>query len=374
VKPKTLRGKRLLAIDVLRGLMIVLMALDHANDMVALRHSSGEYWGGYFPVYDDPLAFINRFVTHLCAPGFFFLMGVGMLLFAESQREKGWSRWQIVRHFWIRGALLIGLQFIIVNPIWKMSPPSFPDVYIGVLVALGGTMILGSLVLRLEPVYLALLSLALFVGMELTHPGPSQWGQNFDAPLGLIFGYSGGSNELWVNFSILPWLELVIFGMLFGRWLRKDESAAMRCGLVLGIVFLLSFVLLRVADGFGNIRPRMGDDWIAYLNVVKYPPSMTYTLLPMGLNLVLLWLISKAVRRFRGWLEPIAVFGRAPLFAYVVHLLLYLIIGKALTPHGTSVSGVYPYWLLGLVILLPLTWWFGNWKQQRPARSLLRFL
>ena len=88
-------------------LMIVLMALDHANYMVALRHSSGEYWGGYF-LYDDPLAFINRFVTHLCAPGFFFLMGAGMLLFAESRREKGWSRWQILRHFWIRGAVLIG--------------------------------------------------------------------------------------------------------------------------------------------------------------------------------------------------------------------------------------------------------------------------
>ncbi|MEJ2569249.1 MAG: hypothetical protein P8Y98_01790 [Anaerolineales bacterium] len=81
-------GGRLLSVDALRGLMIVLMALDHANYMVALRHSSGEYWGGYF-LYDDPLAFINRFVTHLCAPGFFFLMGAGMLLFAESRREKG---------------------------------------------------------------------------------------------------------------------------------------------------------------------------------------------------------------------------------------------------------------------------------------------
>ncbi len=83
--------------------MIVLMALDHANYIVALRHSSCEYWGGYFPVYGDPLAFINRFATQLCAPGFFFLMGVlmgvGMLLFVESRPEKGWSRWQIMRHF-----------------------------------------------------------------------------------------------------------------------------------------------------------------------------------------------------------------------------------------------------------------------------------
>lgn len=373
-KRKAPKDGRLLSIDVLRGLMIVLMALDHANYMVALRHSSGEFWGGYFPVYVDPLAFINRFATHLCAPGFFFLMGVGMLLFAESRRERGWSRWQILRHFWIRGAVLIGLQFIVVNRIWKMAPPPFPDVYVGVLVALGGTMILGSLFLRLKPVWLALLSLTLFVGLELTHPAPALWGTNFDTPLGLIFGYSGGQYGFWVNFPVLPWLELVTFGMLFGHWVREDGSAAMRRGLILGIVFLLSFVFLRAADGFGNIRPRMGDDWIAFLNVVKYPPSMTFTFLTMGLNLVLLWLISKVELRFHGWMEPIAVFGRAPLFSYVVHLLIYLAIGKMFAPNGTSVPGVYPYWLLGLAILLPLAWWFGNWKQRQPAHSPLRFV
>ncbi len=262
--------------------------------------------------------------------------------------------------------MVIGLQFLVVNRIWEMAPLPFPEIYVGVLVALGGTMILGSLFLRLKPGHLALLSLMLFIGMELTHPDPSLWGTNFDNPLSLIFGYSGGQNGFWVNFPVLPWLELVTFGMLFGHWLRKDRSAAMRRGLILGIVFLLSFVILREADGFGNIRPRTGDDWIVYLDVVKYPPGMTFTLLTMGLNLVLLWLVSKAERRMRGWL--------APLFSYVVHLFLYLAIGKMLASNGASVTGVYPFWLLGLVIPLPPAWWFGNWKQQRPARSLVRFL
>lgn len=369
---RTSKGERLLSIDALRGLLIVLMALDHANYMVALQHSSGEHWGGYFPVYSDPLAFVNRFVTHLCAPGFFFLMGVGMLLFAGSRRKKGWSMLQILRHFWIRGTLLIALQFLIVNRIWKMASPPFPDTYVGVLVALGGTMILGSLFLRFKPVHLAMLSLVLFLGMELTHPDPSQWGRIFDMPLGLIFGYSGGSGGLWVNFPILPWLELVPFGMLFGHWLCNDRRGAVRRGLILGVAFLLLFVPLRVADGFGNIRPRMGDDWIGFLNVVKYPPSMTFTLLTMGLNLVLLWVISKVADR--SFLEPLAIFGRAPLFSYIVHLLLYVGIGNLLTPSGTSVAGVYSYWLFGLVLLLPLAWWFGSWKQRQSVHSLLRFL
>jgi uncharacterized membrane protein len=366
------KGKRLLSIDALRGLLIVLMALDHANYMVALRHSPGEYWGGYFPVYNNPLAFVNRFVTHLCAPGFFFLMGLGMLFFAESRREKGWRTSQILRHFWIRGALLIAMQFFIVNRIWKMASPPFPDTYIGVLVALGGTMILGSLFLRLKPAYLALSSLALFVGMEISHPDPSQWGQIFDMPLGLIFGYSGGNSDLWVNFPILPWLELVPFGMLFAHWLRKDAREAMRRGLILGAVFLLIFWIVRTADGFGNIRPRPGDSWIDYLNVVKYPPSMTFTLLTMGLNLVLLWLISKVEQS--NFLKPFVIFGRTPLFSYVIHLLIYVAIGNLLTPNGTSVAGVYPYWFLGLFILLPLAWGFGQWKHKQSPHSLLRFL
>jgi len=78
---------------------MVLMALDHANHFVAQQHSPGEYWGGSFPVYHSTLAFLTRLVTHLSAPGFFFLMGVGMVLFAHSRRKRGWGEGAIVRQF-----------------------------------------------------------------------------------------------------------------------------------------------------------------------------------------------------------------------------------------------------------------------------------
>ncbi|NIS81109.1 MAG: DUF1624 domain-containing protein [Anaerolineales bacterium] len=374
MKETTSKAARLLSIDALRGLIIVFMALDHANYMVALKHSSGEHWGGPFPVFHDTLAFVTRFVTHLCAPGFFFLMGVGMLLFAESRRERGWSTWQILRHFWIRGALLIALQLLVVNRIWQMAPPPFPEVYIGVLVALGGTMILGSLFLRLKPTYLLLLTLALFIGMELTHPDPSQWGLIFDKPLGLVLGYSGGSADFWVNYPILPWLEMVTFGLLFGHWVRENSKEAFRRGLILGIVFLVLFVVLRYLDGFGNIRPRMGDSLIDYLNVVKYPPSMTFNLLTTGINLIILWGFSRVTERLRLLLEPLAAFGRAPLFSYLLHLLLYVYIGRLFAPNGTSIAKMYPFWLLGLVILLPFAWWYGRFKARQSPKSLLQFL
>jgi uncharacterized membrane protein len=371
---KANKGKRLFALDALRGLIMVLMALDHANYMVAQGHSSGEYWGGPFPTYADAISFLTRLVTHLSAPGFFFLMGAGMVLFAESRRERGWTRGRITGHFLLRGAFLIFMQLLVVNPLWKLGPEPFPDLYLGVLYALGGTMLLGSLMLNLSPTLLLAVSTGLFLGTELTHPDPSQWGLIFDQPLGLLLGYSGGSGVLWVNYPILAWLELTVFGMLFGRWLSKNAGTAYGKGLRIGGVLLGLFLILRVLNGFGNIRPRLGDTWIDFLNVVKYPPSMTFTSLTMGVNLILLWAFHRWENRIRGALAPLVVFGRAPLFFYILHLALYLLLGRLFAPRGMSIPAMYPWWMLGLLILFPLTRIYQHYKHAQPANSLLRFL
>jgi len=371
---------RLLPIDALRGLIIVFMALDHANHFVAQKHSSGEMWGGPFPTYSDPLAFLTRLVTHFSAPGFFFLMGVGMFLFATARRNQSWSEWAIVRFFLIRGGILIALKFLVVNRAWDLSPGGWGiDIYIGVLFALGGTMILGSFFLRLKTTYLLILTAVLFVGMQLLVPAPSQWGPiKLANPIDLLnplLIIPGGVPEinLWSNYPVLPWLELVIFGIAFGHWLVEDEQRAYRRALLLGGAFLLAFLVLRTLDGFGNIRPRMGNTWIDFLNVVKYPPSMTFTLLTMGVNLILLSSFARMGEKLQPVLNTLAVFGRAPLFFYTVHLFLYAGMGWLFTPRGTSIPAMVPFWLLGLLILYPLCLWFGRLKQRQPAMSILRF-
>lgn len=372
--PADRRPSRNLALDALRGLIVVLMAVDHTNYFVAQQHSSGEHWGGPFPAYTEALGFVTRLITHPVAPGFAFLMGVGMVLFAESRRKRGWNEWAIVRHFLVRGAVLIVLQFSVVNLAWKLGPQPFPRFYMGVLAALGGGMILGSLFVRLRPLHLAVLGLVLLVGVEFSHPDPSQWGLIFDQPLGLVFGYSGGDAVFWSNYPIFPWLELVIFGMAFGKWMLADREKPFRWATYLGIGSLLVFYLVRVFDGFGNIRPRPGDEWIGYLNVVKYPPALTFTLLTMGANLILLSLFANLGGRARKLMEPLATFGRVPLFFYVTHLYLYAGLGAWLEPSGTSLPVMYLYWALGLALLFPLCAWYGRLKQRQPANSLLRFL
>lgn len=369
---------RLFAVDALRGLIIILMALDHANLFVAHKHSSGEYWGSGFPAYYDSLAFMTRFVTHLSAPGFFFLMGTGIFLYAQARRERGWGKWAIMRHFLIRGVVLIALQVLVVNRAWELSGDGWPTIYVGVLFALGSAMILSSLLLWIKPVFLLVIAIGLLISSEFLVPAPELWGtfqfSNINDYIKFVWIFPGGNANLWSNYPILPWLNLVIFGMLFGRWLIKDQEQAYNSAMIIGSGLLAAFIVIRSLDGYGNILPRMGNTWIDYLNLVKYPPSITFILLTMGLNLILLSAFSKAGQKLRKFFYPLVVFGRVPLFFYIVHLFLYAGLGLWLAPGGTSLALMYPYWLLGLLILFPVCLMYRRLKELHTANLVLRYL
>ncbi|KAA3644607.1 MAG: DUF1624 domain-containing protein [Chloroflexi bacterium] len=375
---------RLQPLDALRGFIIVAMALDHANLFIAHQHSSGEFWGGPFPTYTSNLGFLTRFATHVAAPGFFFLMGAGMLLFTLSRREKGWSAWRIAGHFLLRGSILIALQFLLENRAWALSlsnapayPPGQPSgpnfTYYGVLYALGGAMILGILLLHLKPRRLLEITLILAIGLELLIPEPAMVREAFPqiARLLLIPGFSG---DILVYYPILPWMKLLAFGMLFAYWLRDDAKRAYRLGLRLGIIFLALFMVLRLAGGFGNLQAAPGNGWADLLNVVKYPPSLTFSLLTMGINLIILYAFYRLYEARQKWLSPLMVFGRVPLFFYIAHLFLYAGIGLWIGPGGTSLPEMYPYWLLGLLFLLPLSWLYGRARRSKAGNLVLRFL
>jgi uncharacterized membrane protein len=240
-------------------------------------------------------------------------------------------------------------------------------------------MIVGSFFLRLKPLYLVAFTAALFIGTELLSPAPSAWGAmrfNLSNLINALVLTPGGIPEiaLWTNYPILPWLELVTFGILFGNWLVADERQTLERAWIIGAIFLIAFVAIRYLDGFGNIRPRMGDSWIDFLSVVKYPPSMAFTLMTMGINLILLSAFARIAGQAQSFIRLLAVFGRSPLLFYIIHLFLYAALGYLFTPHGTSIPAMYPYWLLGLAILFPLCWWYGRFKLRQPANSLWRFL
>lgn len=364
---------RLFALDALRGLIIIVMALDHANHFVAQRHSSGEYWGGPFPSYDSALPFLTRLVTHIAAPGFFFLLGAGMMLFARARQESGWSSWAIRRHFWLRGFLLMLLQFTLVNLAWSWSAGGWaPSYYVGVLFALGGAMIVGSFLLGMRTKLLLLITAVLLLVTQLLVPEPIAWGRIPANSLQKLLLWPGGNISLWSNYPILPWLPLATFGLAYGRELRRRPERVWRWTLWLGLAFLVTFFVMRANGGPGNIRPPAGAGWLPFFNLVKYPPSLTFYLLTMGVNLLLLWLFAQAGTRARKLLGPLVVYGRVPLFFYIVHLFLYAAMGHLFTPQGTTIPRMLPMWLLGLLILYPLCLAYGNFKSRRPPQSLWR--
>jgi hypothetical protein len=108
--------------------------------------------------------------------------------------------------------------------------------------------------------------------------------------------------------------------------------------------------------------------------VVKYPPSIAFTLITTGVNLLVLGLFARAGAGLQWLLQRLAVFGRVPLFFYLTHLFLYAGLGHWLTPGGTSVPRMLPLWLLGLAVLYPLCLWYGRLKQRQGASLILRFL
>lgn len=369
------KHSRLLPLDALRGLLIILMALDHANFHIAQQHSSGEYWGGLFPVFESPLHFLARFVTHLCAPGFFFLMGVGMVLFQSSRRKKGWKEAEIRRHFIARGLVLIVVQLVLnFNQIWSTGGASSPLWYVGVLAALGAGMIFSVPLLDLKPIFLAAIAVWLLLVMEVLTPSPLMWGRNFDQLAGVLLVYGGGTGEFWVNYPLLAWAELIVAGILFGRILLINKHKTYRWGAWFGLCSLAGFVILRGLNGFGTIRPLGIDSWTGFLSVVKYPPSIAFVLLTMGVNLLLLGGFSLIRPNEMKEMNPLLVFGRTPLFSYVVHIGIYLILGRLLVPQGTSLGIMVLFWLGGLVILYFLARWYGGFKSRQPSRSWVRLI
>lgn len=253
---------RLTPLDALRGFIMIVMALDHANLFIAHGHSRPEMWFGAFPNPTDPLTFFTRAITHLAAPGFFFLMGVGMTLFAASRTKLGWSRGAIMRYLLTRGVILILLQLFVENPAWIWGtggPLTFLDmpIYIGVLYGLGGAMLLGTLLLWLDTRILLAVSIVLLVGTEFIIRNFAAQALQF-LPYTQLLLLPGSTPEFTVLYPVLPWLGVTAFGIAFGKWFEQNPENAYRRALYFGVAFLVIFVPLRLLNGFGNIRARLG--------------------------------------------------------------------------------------------------------------------
>jgi uncharacterized membrane protein len=315
--------KRNASIDLLRGVVMVIMALDHARDFFGQTP--------YEPTDLDhtnaPL-FFTRWITHYCAPVFVFLAGTAAWL---SRGKKSDS--ELTRFLLSRGAWLIFLEITVNNFFWSFRPPLVSFVILQVIWAIGASMIVLACVARLPAKIIAILGGVIVVGHDMldhVHPFPKGglhvlWCFFHESD----FGLAVGPFHFGVVYPLVPWIGVMMLGFAFGSRFAATRSVDDRSRetLRLGLTITLLFLAVRASNIYGDPTPWTARGGIgtllSFLDVGKYPPSLCYLLMTLGPALVLLALFDRSrVGETNPLAKALVVYGRVPLFYYLLHVLV----------------------------------------------------
>ena len=380
-------GARYDAIDALRGLIMMIMAVDHASAYIARQHAS-EFWAGAMSAYTSAFPFLTRWITHLCAPGFFFLLGAGVYWYAATRSGQGEAA-AMRRTVW-RGFVIVLLGQFIEAPLLVIetflkpaavslnritAPPPNDGTFtlfwgFITLTGLGLAMMACGLLLRLRPWTWLLVSALCVVATHTLLPASGQTG-----PLWLsVLLVPGISHHVVVMYPAIPWLAVAAAGMYFAYWWRRNPQQAGRRVWMVGLALVAVSVALRAARGWGNIRLPRDGSWIEFLNNVKYPPSFVFWTMSVGIDLLLLALLARMPRIVRSAPSPLVVFGQTPLFFYLAHFALLTVLALAFFHEPASLAGAWGMWAVVLAVLYPVCLWYRNFKMSKPRESFWRML
>lgn len=372
---------RLDAIDLLRGLVIVLMVLDHVRDYV---HAPAFVFNPTDLTQTHPILFMTRWITHLCAPTFVFLAGVSIFM----QRANGKSPAELSSFLLTRGLWLIVLEFTIIGFGFNWGPPL---AFMQVIWAIGASMVLMALLVRLPVNAVLALGVLIVVAQQavasmVDAQQLGEWTQAWfltmqPGPTLFLRGF--------IPYPVIPWFGVMCLGYGLGFIFRQPSDQRRRSVLALALSLLAAFVVLRAINGYGDPAPWSVQSSsimtvLSFINVSKYPPSLMYVLVTLGVSMLLFLALEKLTGPLQKFL---LAFGRTPLFTYVLHiyfahslaLLLGVLGGKPagyyfdfLSQFGGLIEGygytlpvVYLAWLAVLLMLYPLSSWFARVKRER---------
>ena len=373
------KPKRSLALDALRGIIMVIMATRHAEIFLTPIITPPEFWGGTIPNLNFGVPYWTRLIGHTCPTGFAFLMGVGMALFTSSRLRSNWSHKKIVKHFFIRGIILICLQFIAANVIWFFDNPSrlYPDhvqviFYFGILYALGASMIINSFLLKLNWFFILFISLTWMVSAHLLMPAPELFYKEYPVIFRILL-VAGQTGHTLVRFPVIPWVGVTGLGVVFGKIFVNNREKAYKISLFAGIISLILFFVVRLSGGFGNFKVYSGGDWRLFFYVSKLPPSIAYLTMTFGILFILLWILSKNEDFLAKHAKPLLVFGRVSLFFYLAHTSILALTGQIFFRQGAGLVMMYLACSAVLVVLYFLCKAYYEFKITKPKDSLYRF-
>ena len=384
---------RVEAVDVLRGVVMILMALDHTRD----------YFGN---AAIDPTnlatttgaLFLTRWVTHFCAPVFFLLTGTGAYLSGRRRSPARLSRFLATRGLW-----LVVLELTVMRFFWQFNV-DYRVTLLTVLWALGWSMVALAALVRLPLRVTVMVGVVLIAVHNLADGVPASV-LGVLAPLWTVLHAPGpllvtARAFVFVAYPLVPWIGVMAVGYGLGQvftWIPERRRAFL---LRTGTCLTTAFVLLRGLNGYGDPRPWSAQPGAAFtglsfLNTTKYPPSLLFLLMTLGPALVALGLLDRRTPRL---LRPALVVGRVPLFYYLLHVLVLhaLAVVVCVARYGgahwmvespsidrfpmtqppgwpASLPGVYLAWATAVVLLYPCCRWYGGFKARR-ADAWLSYL
>ena len=376
---------RIESVDLVRGLVIIVMALDHTRDFFGNLAADPTALSA-----TTPALFFTRWITHFCAPAFFLLTGTGACLSLARLSKRELSRYLIGRGFW-----LIFLELVVMRFALQFNV-DYQVTIVTVLWALGWAMIALAGLIWLPDWAIAAIGVAMVAGHNLLD-GISATAFGSWAPLWSILHAPGiilnnGRSVVVVSYVLIPWVGVTALGYLLGQAWRWNAGRRKAWLFWLGIGSTLGFALLRWGNLYGDPSPwspQPSPLWtaISFLNTSKYPPSLLFLLMTLGPVLLLLHAFEdRAPAAFR----PALIIGKVPLFFFVLHFFLIHLLAVAASwlrygqvnemfrspdlghfpfsqPPGwdAGLPAIYALWAAVVLIMFPLCRWYARIKQDR---------
>jgi uncharacterized membrane protein len=356
---------RLEGIDALRGLVMVLMTIDHASGAFNAGRLMSDSARSYTPgTALDPKQFATRWITHLCAPTFVFLAGLSLSLSAERRRTRGESAASQDRFLVTRGLFIAAC-----DPLWMTWGFGVQGkIVLQVLYAIGASFVAMAALRRLPPRWLGALALAVVFGHEALVGLVIRLSGGSRGPLAILLLTGGPLDPLVVAYPLVPWLAVMALGHAAGALVAgqpADRLAARSVGA--GALALLVFAVVRGIDCYGNLGLHRDDaSLLQWLHVSKYPPSLSYTALELGLMAILLAAFLRAPAGSRA-LWPLVLLGQTAFFFYLLHAHLLHAAAWALgLSRGAGLRATYVAAAATIAVLLPLCAAYRRYKSAHP--------
>ncbi|MBI1344575.1 MAG: DUF1624 domain-containing protein [Terrimonas sp.] len=383
---------RIQSIDLLKGLVMIIMALDHVRDYF---HISVHYFNPSDPESSTWPIYLTRYITHFCAPAFSFLAGLSAYLVGKRKTKKELSFFLLTRGMW-----LVFIELTIVAFGWSFDP-HLGYVSLQVIWALGVSMIVLAGLIHLPKLFILIFSCILIFGHNLLdsiHVENSiGWyllhqQHYFQLPIG---------PEFFSAYALIPWIGVMSLGYYFGQLYESpvDQDKRKKILRGIGVAAIALFILLKLINQYGDpVRWTTYEDisktLMSFFNITKYPPSLQYLLLTLGVSILFLAWSEK----WRGKLvDFFCVYGRVPFFYYILHiylihliallaaeysgygwriLILHKFIGRIdeLRGYGFNLWIVYAVWIFVVLALYPLCKKFDRYKQSHKEKKWLSYL